>query len=197
MNLSKIRDRWNRFTGDGAYPHELSFLLDIPLRRLIITPEDHADRLRLSSSHTVLEIGPGSGYFSIEVARRLTKGRLELFDIQPEMLEKIKKKARKAGLANIGYAVGDAASLPYPDETFDAVYMVTVLGEVKDPSSCIKNIARVLRPSGALHVTEQTGDADHIKPGALQKLMEEHGFLLLEKRMHKTNYTASYGEKTL
>src|SRR4029453_700291 len=50
------------------YPHQLSFLIDNPLRRLLISPSQFADRLSLNESSRVLEIGPGSGYFSVEIA---------------------------------------------------------------------------------------------------------------------------------
>ena len=55
-------------------------------------PADLAAALELTGSETVLELGPGSGFFSREVAGRLPRGRLELFDIQPEMLAKARRK---------------------------------------------------------------------------------------------------------
>ena len=73
-----------RFFGKGIYPSQISFWLDFPLRRLILSPKKLADRLHLKENFQVLEIGPGSGYFSVEVARRIPHGHLELFDLQKE-----------------------------------------------------------------------------------------------------------------
>jgi ubiquinone/menaquinone biosynthesis C-methylase UbiE len=56
------------------------------LRRLVLSPEKLADCLHPDEAARVLEIGPGPGYFSVEVARRLSQGRLDLFDLQREML---------------------------------------------------------------------------------------------------------------
>ena len=58
------------------------------MRKFILSPRKLADRLHLKEDSQVLEIGPGPGYFSVEVARRVPHGHLELFDIQQEMLEK-------------------------------------------------------------------------------------------------------------
>jgi len=97
-----------RFFCKGIYPSQISFWLDFPLRRLILSPQKLADHLHLNEDSWVLEIGPGSGYFSVEVARRIPQGHLELFDLQKEMLEKARRKVEKAGLHNVGFTQGDA-----------------------------------------------------------------------------------------
>lgn len=81
-----------RTLGRGVFPHQLSWLIDNAARRLIVSPRTVADRLSLTPASRLLEIGPGSGYFSGEFAKRLPRGRLELFDLQPEMLAKAKAK---------------------------------------------------------------------------------------------------------
>ena len=68
------------------FPHQLAFMLDSPVHRALANPPRVAERLDLSGSEQVLELGPGPGLFSVEIARRLTNGRLEQFDLQPEML---------------------------------------------------------------------------------------------------------------
>ncbi len=81
-----------RTLGRGVFPHQLSWLIDNAARRLIISPSTLADRLSLTAASRVLEIGPGSGFFSSEIAKRIPHGRLELFDLQPEMLTKARLK---------------------------------------------------------------------------------------------------------
>lgn len=110
-----------RFFGKGIYPSQISFWLDFPLRRLILSPQKLADRLHLKANLKVLEIGAGSGYFSVEVARRIPQGHLELFDLQPEMLEKAHRKIEMAGLYNAGFTQGDAGNLPFKEDEFDVV----------------------------------------------------------------------------
>ena len=75
----------------GVYPQELAFLLDNPLRHFILSPRQLADILRRPVNAAVLEIGPGPGYFSVDVARRIPNGHLVLLDIQHEMLIKSRR----------------------------------------------------------------------------------------------------------
>ena len=192
MGLSRLRDIWSRFSGGGVYPHELAFLLDLPLRRLILSPEKLADRLHLKNDSHVLEIGPGSGYFSIEVARRIPNGILELIDIQEEMLEKIRVKGVKYKLKNLRFKAGDAASLPYEDNVFDVIFMVTVLAEIDNKEACLKNIYRILKSGGILSITEQPGDPDSIPFLKLKDLLEGYGFKYVEKYNQRLNYTANF-----
>ena len=92
----------------------------------------------------VLEIGPGTGYYTFEIAARLDGGQVDVFDIQQEMLDHVMRTANERGVTNIRPALGDAQSLPYADESFDAVVLVTVLGEIPDQDRALGEIARVL-----------------------------------------------------
>lgn len=181
MNITKWRDVLRRFAGRGVYPYELAFLLESPLRNLILSPHTLANQLHLSSHSCVLEIGPGPGFFSPEVARRIPQGQLVLFDIQPQMLEKSRAKLGRAGLKNFRLVQGSAVRLPFGLGVFDVVFLVTVLGEVSQPRECLGCISSVLHPGGILSVTEQTGDPDALSPGELLRLAKESGFQFLEQ----------------
>jgi hypothetical protein len=76
------REVWAHFRGRAAYPHQLAFLLLNPLRSLMFSPGDLAARLRLTVNARVLELGPGPGFFSVEIARRIPLGHLCLVDLQ-------------------------------------------------------------------------------------------------------------------
>ena len=58
------------------------------------------------------------------MARRISHGRLELLDVQGEMLEKARQKIVAAGLRNVGFIQGDAAALPFKGRSFDIVFLV-------------------------------------------------------------------------
>jgi arsenite methyltransferase len=60
--------------GTPHLPHLLAFMLDSPLHRAIAHPGQVAESLDLTGSERVLELGPGPGLFSVEIARRLTSG---------------------------------------------------------------------------------------------------------------------------
>ena len=84
--------------------------MDNPVRRLLLSPSEFADRFQISETDRILEIGPGSGYFSVELAHHIQGGRLELFDLQPEMLAKAKRKLEKEAIWNVGYTAGNASA---------------------------------------------------------------------------------------
>ncbi|MCH8247303.1 MAG: class I SAM-dependent methyltransferase [Bacteroidetes bacterium] len=179
--------------GRGHFPYQLSWLIDNPMRRLLVTPEQLANRLPLMESSVILEVGPGSGYFSVELARRVPRGRLELLDLQPEMLAKAKRKLLAGGFQNVGFTTQDASSpLPYEDETFDIVVMVAVLGEVSSAEKCLRELLRVVRLGGVLVVHEHMPDPDRIPLSELRLLIEECGYMFRERSGPLWNYTATF-----
>jgi ubiquinone/menaquinone biosynthesis C-methylase UbiE len=151
-----------------------------------------ADRLHLRENFNVLEIGPGSGYFSVEVARRIPHGHLELFDIQQEMLEKAHHKIEKARLHNVGFTQGDAVKLLFGEDEFDVVLLVAVLGEISNKEKCLGAIYGILKPSGLLSITEQPGDPDFLPLSVVRSLAEKQGFEFVESYGKKKNYTANF-----
>lgn len=152
------------------YPVEYASWLLNPLRKLIAPPGRIAARLHLAATDRVLEAGCGPGFFSPTVARKLVKGHLTLFDAQPPMLDLAARRMHRHGLTNFSAVCGFAEKLPFPDESFDVVFMVTVLGEVPDRASAVKEVARVLRPGGEFSVTEAAGDPDRLRKDELDAL---------------------------
>ncbi len=175
------------------FPHQMSFILELPFRALLITPSQLADRLHLTKNSQVLEVGCGSGVFSVEVARRLPRGHLELFDLQREMLAKARQKIEAAGLARIvGYTQGDARKLALPTAGFDVAFLVAVLGEVPEPRKCLAALARVIRPGGLLSITEHLPDPDFSRFSSLRSLVEQEGFDFVERFGPPWSYTANF-----
>lgn len=71
------------------YPPGLSFILEARWRRLVFTPEVHADRLHLDPHARVLDVGSGPGYLSVAAARRAPYGTIVALDVQQAMLERV------------------------------------------------------------------------------------------------------------
>jgi SAM-dependent methyltransferase len=141
----------------------------------------------------LLEVGPGIGVFAIPVARALAPdGTLDLLDIQPAMLAEVERRAARAGIANVATTPGNAERLPYPDASFDAAYLVGVLGEIPDQAAALRELRRVLRPEGRLVVGEAILDPDYVRRGTLARLTREAGFVADEERGSWTSYFARF-----
>jgi ubiquinone/menaquinone biosynthesis C-methylase UbiE len=170
--LHKARD-----PGPSPFPHQATFLLDNPLRRTLVKPGRVIDKLGLIGSEHVLELGPGPGFFSVEIARRLTYGRLDLFDLQPEMLDKARRRLQRAGFDDVGFTAGQAAEgLPFPSNSFDVAFLAAVIGEVPDQQTCIRSLSHVLKPGGRLVFAEMFPDPDRLSVQQLRELAESEDF---------------------
>ena len=166
---------WRR--NPSACPYSQRWMIDIP--HPLITRARLREALEPSPGERILEIGPGTGYYTLELAGWVAPGgTLGIFDIQQEMLDHTMRRAAESALTNIEPTLGDAASLPYEDASLDAVVLVTVLGEIPDQASAMAEIARVLRPGGRLVVGELVGDPHYTSPAAVRALGEAAGLRL-------------------
>ena len=188
MNQKVIK----RFRSQGIFPYQFAFTLLIPLRNIFLSPKQLIERLELKKNFIVLEIGPGPGYFSLKVAQYLTKGKLILADIQEEMLAYAKKRIDKKGLKNVQYKLCDGEKLEFNDESFDRVFMVTVIGEVQNKDKYISEIHRTLKKDGILSITELAGDPDKMSIKELKELVTKYGFKLNIHFGSPKNYTANF-----
>jgi ubiquinone/menaquinone biosynthesis C-methylase UbiE len=165
----------------SACPYSQRFWVEAP--HPLITRARLREILELEPGERLLEVGPGTGYYTPELAQQLgPDGAVEVFDIQQEMLDHTIRRVRERGLWNVNATRGDARELPYPDDAFDAAVLVTVLGEIPDQDVALRELARVLRPGGRLVVGELFGDPHSVAPGSLRRRATEAG-LVFEHRL--------------
>ena len=103
----------------------------------------------------VLDIGPGDGWPSLPVARALPHVELVGVDPSPRRAEVCAANAARLDLPNARFVTADAAALPFEAATFDAVLAANSLEEASNPAAVFAELARVLRPGGALRVSYQ------------------------------------------
>jgi SAM-dependent methyltransferase len=96
-----------------------------------------------------LEIGAGTGYFSLNLLRAGVVGEAVATDISPGMLQKLQRSADELGLA-VETAACEAAELPFEDDTFDLVFGHAVLHHLPDIPGAFREFQRVLRPGGVV-----------------------------------------------
>lgn len=89
------------------------------------------DWIGVQDGMCILEIGPGPGTFTIEAAKRAgEKGKVFAVDIQPIVISKLNSRLQRKGIVNVTTKVASAYELPFPNNTFDRVYMIAVLAEI-------------------------------------------------------------------
>ena len=99
-------------------PHFLAGVIANPLRRRILPPGEPAARHGIRPGMTVLEVGPGSGAYTMAAARCVgDRGRVVAIDTEPRMIERVERRARAEGIKNIEARVADVYDLPFGDAT--------------------------------------------------------------------------------
>ncbi len=182
-----------RYRGSRACPYRWRWMLDNLPRRVIQPVRSTVDSFHIDKGQSVLELGPGSGYFTVEVARRVgPQGRLVCVDIQPEMIGTLRRRLLREGVTNALPTVGDALRLPLADCSVDCAFLVTVLGEVPDRPGALAELRRVLKPGGMLSITETLPDPDYQFPDVVRDLCRASGFRLLEYRGRFLGFTMNF-----
>jgi len=147
----------------GVCPWWIGWLLASPIRKLV---HDPARLLApwVREGMTVLEPGPGMGFFTLELARRVGPGgRVVAVDVQPEMLAGLRRRAERAGLAErVDARLATATSLAIDDLAgkVDLVLAFAMVHELPDAEAFFREARRVLAPGGRILVAEPAGHVD-------------------------------------
>ena len=160
----------------AACPYSQRLFLDLP--RPFMRRQTLRDVLAPVPDERVLEVGPGTGYYSLDVARQIAPhGRLDVLDLQQSMLDELMRRAAKLGVANVVATQGDARDLPFPVASFDAAFLVATLGEIPDRDQALHELRRVLKPAGRLVVGEGQPDPHMLTLDDLRSRAEVAGFV--------------------
>jgi ubiquinone/menaquinone biosynthesis C-methylase UbiE len=178
----------------SACPYGQRFWVEAP--HPVITRDRLHEVLAPQPGERLLEIGPGTGYYTLDMARWLLpgggkpgSGTVEIFDLQQEFLDHVIGRAAERGLDNVVPTQGDATALPYEDASIDAVVLTAVLGEIPDPLAALGEIRRVLKPEGRLIVGELFGDPHFTTQASLKRQAAEAG---LAYESHSGNWLAYF-----
>jgi ubiquinone/menaquinone biosynthesis C-methylase UbiE len=111
----------------------------------------------LSPGSSVLEVAPGPGYFSIELAK-LGNYSITGLDISQTFVEIASKKAREAGV-QVNFRQGNASSMPFPDESFDFLLCRAAFKNFGQPIGALREMRRVLKTGGRGLIVDLKKDA--------------------------------------
>lgn len=107
-------------------------------------------RVAAGGAEQVLDVATGPGGVAIELARR-SSARIIALDVTSTMLGAATRAARDAGVDDrITFVQGSGESLPFPDETFDALMFTYLLRYVPEPAAVLRELVRVVKPGGTV-----------------------------------------------
>jgi SAM-dependent methyltransferase len=186
-----VLTRYWSVTEPGPMPYVLRWTLAFPRGNL--SPAHLTKLLEPRRGERILEVGPGTGIYSIPIATAIgSDGSLDVLDVQQAMLDEVAARARAEGVTNITATCGDAQTLPYPDGAFDAAYLVGVLGEIPDEPAALRELRRVLKPDGRLVVGEVAIDPDFVRLGPLRQRTRAARFELERRHGSAWSYLARF-----
>ena len=132
----------------------------------------------LAAGSRVLEVAPGPGYFSIELAKR---GRFAItgLDISRTFMRIARENAAEAGV-EIDFQQGSASNMPFPKDSFDFLLCRAAFKNFAQPGEALQEMCRVLRPGGRAVIIDMRGDATR---GALDRHVDGMGLSMFNRIM--------------
>ena len=180
-------------------PWWVGYLLVSPLRRWMQNPEEIIAPY-VKPGMTVLEPGPGMGFFTLPLARRVGSGRVIAIDTQQKMLDGLRRRATKAGLVQrieMRPAKADALGIEDLRGTVDFVLAMAVVHEMPSAGAFFREAGAALAPGGRLLLAEPSG---HVSAARFEKELasaEEAGLSVNDRPMVKRCLAAVLGRGTV
>ena len=151
-------------------PQDLG-LLEAPDRDEWQRPHQILDALGVADASVVADVGAGSGWFTVRLARRVgPNGTVYAQDVQQEMLAATTRRVRREGLANVIPVLGRGSDPGLPAGALDAVLVVDVLHEIEDRVTLLANLGRAMKPGGLIGIVDFKPGGAGPGPGADERV---------------------------
>lgn len=168
------------------YPHPrvLAAILDHPLRLRYRDPVQTLGPFGIAPGSTVLDLGCGTGLFTVEMARQVgPRGVVHGVDLQAEMIERTRRRLAGTELGDGARASErvrlhhcGAYQMPLAPESVDLVVMIATLTEIPNRMLALEEIRRVLKPGGRLAVSEEMPHPGYVPASMVRGWLEEADF---------------------
>jgi ubiquinone/menaquinone biosynthesis C-methylase UbiE len=161
-------------------PWWLCFTFDNPVRKIIHDPIKIINPY-VHQGDTVIDIGPGMGYFSIPMAELVgSTGRVTAIDIQPKMLSAIVNRAQKKGVADrIKTHLAGPDSIGFHEKA-DFILAFWMVHEVPDQKKFLSEIRDLMKPDGLFLLVEPLLHVSRKNFARMVEMAEELGFVIKE-----------------
>ena len=147
-----------------AHAEEWAKKFDDPARNAWQQPDVVIAALELAPAMTVADVGAGTGYFSVRLARALPRGEVIATDLEPDMLRYLGERAAREHLSNIRTVLAGADDPHLPAGSVDRVLVSDVWHHIADRARYARGLAAALRPGGRIAIVDFRADATHVPP---------------------------------
>jgi Methylase involved in ubiquinone/menaquinone biosynthesis len=163
-------------------------------------PKGALERLGIARGDIVIDVGAGSGFFSLPASEVVgSEGEVFAVDIQPEAIAIIERKRIARGRQNLHVVLSSEASLNLPNGFGSLALLYTVLHEVDDKATMLRNLHRALRDGGRIAIVEFSENAsfgpqrsERIGEKEMRSLLREAGFInIIIKKWSMSHYAAT------
>lgn len=176
-------------------------IVNNPIRALIqeyVETREMRKNSNLGEGKRILEIGCGNGTGTKLIKKYFKPGEIEAIDLDPKMIALAEKNNKDP---KTRFRVGDASQLPYPDNSFDAVFDYGIIHHIADWQTALKELKRVVKPRGTLILedlskeTFQTRFGRHFRKHVDHPYQEMHTQKEFREQLQKLGLKINY-EKT-
>lgn len=134
----------------------------------------------LAPDAVLADIGAGSGYYSFRLSEKVPQGKIVAVDIQPEMLDFLRKRSAELGITNVEPHLGSIDDVKLPAASLDAALMVDAYHEFSHPREMLASLHHALKPGGRIFLLEFRGEDPNVPIKPLHKMTEAQARLELE-----------------
>jgi ubiquinone/menaquinone biosynthesis C-methylase UbiE len=152
--------------------HQGADWLERPEREAEEQPQKLVQMMDLKPADVVADIGAGTGYFSFRMAAKVPQGKVLAVDIQPEMLDLLKRAAKQRDVTNVEPVLGAITDPRLPPGAVDVALLVDAYHEFDHPREMMQGIVRGLKPGGRVVLVEYRGEDPDVPIKPLHKMTE-------------------------
>jgi len=136
--------------------------------------------MKLKPDAVLADIGAGSGYYSFRISPLVPQGKVVAVDIQPEMLDFLKKKSTELAITNVEPHLSAIDDVKLPANSLDGALMVDAYHEFSHPKEMLASLFTALKPGGEIYLLEFRGEDPKVPIKGHHKMTEAQARLELE-----------------